>query len=73
MDSFTEVVQIAMVGKYVKMEDAYASVNKALSHAAIHSKRKLKIRFIDSELLETPRPGDEEKHAKAWLELKQCE
>ena len=34
-------VHIALVGKYVKMEDAYLSVNKALTHAALHCNLKL--------------------------------
>uniref|UniRef100_A0A914RMN0 CTP synthase (glutamine hydrolyzing) n=1 Tax=Parascaris equorum TaxID=6256 RepID=A0A914RMN0_PAREQ len=42
-DSFAEEVRIALVGKYVRIADAYASVNKALKHAAIHAKRKLMI------------------------------
>ncbi|CAD6191561.1 unnamed protein product [Caenorhabditis auriculariae] len=68
-DTFTEEVVIAMVGKYVKIEDAYASVNKALSHAAIHSKRKLKIKYVDSELLEN-KPGFEAQTAAAWEVVK---
>uniref|UniRef100_A0A158P5V0 CTP synthase n=1 Tax=Angiostrongylus cantonensis TaxID=6313 RepID=A0A158P5V0_ANGCA len=51
-DSFNEEVVIALVGKYVKIDDAYASVNKALKHAAIHSKRAL----VDAELLESGKP-----------------
>lgn len=73
VDSFTKVVTIALVGKYTKIEDAYASVNKALSHAAIHSKRKLKIKFIDSELLETPKPGQEANCAEAWEIVKSAD
>ncbi|VDO52774.1 unnamed protein product [Haemonchus placei] len=57
-DSFTQEVVIALVGKYVKINDAYASVNKALSHAAIHSKRAIKIKFVDSELLEDGKPAE---------------
>ena len=41
MDDFDEECTIALVGKYVKIDDAYASLNKALQHAAIHSKRRL--------------------------------
>jgi CTP synthase (UTP-ammonia lyase) len=35
---------IALVGKYTGLEDAYASVLKALNHAALFCKRKLTIR-----------------------------
>ena len=37
-------VVIALVGKYTALEDAYASVLKALNHAALFCKRKLTIR-----------------------------
>ncbi|CAJ0577531.1 unnamed protein product, partial [Mesorhabditis spiculigera] len=67
IDSYSEEVRIALVGKYVKFEDAYASLNKALSHAAIHSKRKLKIKFVDSELLEMPvKVGHQAQADAAW-------
>jgi CTP synthase len=45
-------VTIAMVGKYMELLDAYKSVTEALTHAGIHNKAKVKIRYIDSELLE---------------------
>ncbi len=49
-------VTIAMVGKYMELIDAYKSLNEALSHAGIHSKTKVKIRYIDSEEVETKGP-----------------
>jgi CTP synthase len=45
-------VTIAMVGKYMELLDAYKSLTEALIHAGIHNKAKVKIRYIDSELLE---------------------
>jgi CTP synthase (UTP-ammonia lyase) len=39
-----EEVVIALVGKYTALEDAYASVLKALNHAALFCNRKLNIR-----------------------------
>ena len=45
-------VIVAMVGKYMELLDAYKSVTEALIHAGIHKKTKVKIRYIDSELLE---------------------
>ena len=45
-------VVIAMVGKYMELLDAYKSLTEALVHAGIHNKTKVKIRYIDSELLE---------------------
>lgn len=45
-------VTIAMVGKYVDLADAYKSVNEALSHAGLHTKTRVEIRYIDSETVE---------------------
>jgi CTP synthase len=44
-----KTVPIALVGKYVKLEDAYLSVAEALRHAAIHHGCKVEIEWIDSE------------------------
>jgi len=52
LNSEGEVV-IAMVGKYMELLDAYKSLTEALIHAGIHNKTKVKIRYIDSELLES--------------------
>jgi CTP synthase len=46
-------VTVAMVGKYMELLDAYKSLSEALIHAGIHRKTKIKIRYIDSEKLET--------------------
>ena len=42
---------IAVCGKYIEQGDAYLSVIKALTHAAIATKQKLNIELIDSEKL----------------------
>jgi CTP synthase len=44
-------VNIAMVGKYVNLTDAYMSLNEALKHAGIHTHTDVKIHYIDSEEL----------------------
>jgi len=46
-------VTIAMVGKYMELLDAYKSLTEALIHAGIHNKTRVKIRYIDSEKLES--------------------
>jgi CTP synthase len=51
-EKLTQTVKIAVVGKYVELEDSYASVTKALNHAARFAQRKLDLEFIDSEDLE---------------------
>ncbi|MGO9882634.1 MAG: CTP synthase, partial [Solirubrobacteraceae bacterium] len=42
-------VRIALVGKYVKLEDAYLSVAEALRHAAVYHGSRVEIDWIDSE------------------------
>ncbi len=44
-------VRIALVGKYVQLEDAYLSVSEALRHAASLQDAKVEIDWIDSEQL----------------------
>jgi CTP synthase len=44
-------VRIALVGKYVQLQDAYLSVVEALRHAAIHHGRKLDVIWVDAETL----------------------
>jgi CTP synthase len=46
-------VRIALVDKYVKLEDAYLSVSESLRHAASLQDSKVEIEWIDSETLET--------------------
>ena len=45
------LVRIAIVGKYVQLQDAYLSVVEALSHSAIHHGTKLEIIWVDAETL----------------------
>jgi len=47
-----DVVNIAIVGKYVDHVDAYKSLNEALIHAGIHTRHKVNIQYIDSEAIE---------------------
>jgi CTP synthase len=42
-------VEIALVGKYVKLHDAYLSVHEALKHAGIHHGVGVSVRWVDSE------------------------
>lgn len=46
-------VQIAMVGKYVDLTEAYKSLSEALLHAGMHTHTRVKINYIDSEDLES--------------------
>jgi CTP synthase len=47
-----KAVEIAMVGKYVKLTDSYKSLNEALTHGGIANNCKVNIRYVDSEDLE---------------------
>ena len=42
-------VTIALVGKYVKLHDAYLSVHEALKHAGIHQGCAVRIQWVDAE------------------------
>jgi CTP synthase len=42
-------VEIALVGKYVKLHDAYLSVHEALKHAGIHNGTRVHVRWVDAE------------------------
>ncbi|MFM9127394.1 MAG: CTP synthase, partial [Solirubrobacterales bacterium] len=44
-------VKIALVGKYVELEDAYKSVSEALRHSGAHAGAKVEIDWVDSEEL----------------------
>jgi CTP synthase len=45
-------LRVALVGKYVELQDAYISVREALIHAAVALGRQLHIEWINSEELE---------------------
>jgi CTP synthase len=47
-----EPVNIALVGKYVELKDAYFSVREALQHAALHHGRNAELHWVPSETLE---------------------
>ena len=44
-----ESVEIALVGKYVKLHDAYLSVHEALKHAGIGAGCNVHVRWVDAE------------------------
>ena len=44
-------VRIAIVGKYVQLQDAYLSVVEALNHAGIHHGTKVEVVWVDAETL----------------------
>ena len=50
----TQKVEIAIVGKYVRLSDAYLSVVEALKHGAIANDSELQLRWVSSEDIEEP-------------------
>jgi CTP synthase len=45
------VLEIALVGKYIELPDAYLSVTESLKHAAWAHQVDMKVRWVDSEFL----------------------
>ena len=48
----SERVEIAIVGKYVELHDAYLSIREALVHGAVHHDVRVEMRWVHSEDLE---------------------
>ena len=59
MHSPAKNLEVAIVGKYVQLNDAYLSVTEALRHAGTSFDTEVKIRWVDSEDIEKDGP---EKH-----------
>lgn len=51
IESRDKEVNIALVGKYVQLHDAYLSVAEALNHAGYENSAKVNIQWIDAELI----------------------
>ncbi|MBE7422391.1 MAG: CTP synthase [Zoogloeaceae bacterium] len=45
-------VDIAFVGKYVDLTESYKSLSEALVHAGIHTRSRINIHYLDSEVIE---------------------
>lgn len=51
IDNRTKKARIALVGKYVKLHDAYLSVAEALNHAGFETGTNVDIKWVDSEIV----------------------
>ena len=51
IDNRSKNAKIALVGKYVKLHDAYLSVAEALNHAGFETGTNIEIKWVDSELI----------------------
>lgn len=66
-DTLQKELKIALVGKYTKLEDAYASVVKALQHASITAGYRLNLKFIEACHLErTTKTDNPSLYYEAW-------
>jgi len=66
-DRLHDEVVISLVGKYTRLEDAYASVIKALRHAALAAHNKLVIKYVEAANLEDATQEKEPvKYHEAW-------
>jgi CTP synthase len=62
-------VRIALVGKYVQLEDAYLSVSEALRHAAALQGSRVQIEWVDSERLEEGSEAQDPEGARRMREV----
>lgn len=70
IDHLRKSVNIALVGKYTKLEDAYASVRKALQHASIQVGYRLNLIYIEAANLEKQTMQDNPVlYHEAWQQL----
>ena len=47
-------VRIAVVGKYVQLEDAYKSLREALIHGGLAHKQRTVIEWVEAEEIDSP-------------------
>ncbi len=52
LNTSREPINIALIGKYVELKDAYFSVREALHHAALYHNRAINLTWVHSEDLE---------------------
>ena len=45
-------VKVAIVGKYTQLEDAYKSINEALTHGGMKNRVKVRIEWVDAEIFD---------------------
>ncbi len=53
-----KTVQVAVVGKYVDLKDAYLSIAEALCHGGLAHETNVQITWVDAEKLEDKNAGD---------------
>lgn len=72
-DSHSKGVNIVLVGKYTKLEDAYTSVIKSLKHASLMCRHRLTLCCVEADDLENETlEKDPSKYFEAWKSLSQA-
>lgn len=67
VDNLTEKVEIAIVGKYVEMQDSYLSLSKALKHSSIHLKVDIVMKWVEaSDLEDGTKATNPQQYESAW-------
>jgi len=56
-------VNIAIVGKYTQLEDAYKSIKEALTHGGMHNRVRVSVSWVDSEVFDS---GDAAPHLEGY-------
>ena len=51
------VVNVAIVGKYIQLEDAYKSIKEALTHGGMANRVKVNVEWIDAEVFDKEDPA----------------
>lgn len=70
VDTLHKKVTIALVGKYTRLEDSYASVSKSLQHASIAVGYKLNLKYIEAcHLEQQTREEQPSVYHEAWQVL----
>ncbi|GAX23448.1 CTP synthase [Fistulifera solaris] len=67
IETATQEVTIALIGKYNGLQDSYLSVIKALRHASIACHVRLNLEWVEASSLES---DTAEGHAEAWDKVK---
>ncbi|MCK0138273.1 CTP synthase [Aliiroseovarius sp. F47248L] len=50
-------VRVAVVGKYIQLEDAYKSIKEALTHGGMANRVRVKLEWVDAELFDKEDPA----------------
>ena len=58
-------VEVALVGKYINLHDAYLSVSEAVKHGGFANNARVDLRWVASDTCETPEVR--RRHWKVWM------